>query len=194
MKWERLGELQYIIPIANLGSILQMGILSAGLAETVNHVRLIGSGTKEKRKKRVPGGMALDSYAGLYFCARNPVMYRLRERHKELCVVKVNRQVMELPDVVVADRDALVRGARFGHGIPGLNLIDEEQVYARDWTHVDKEIQRDLKQVKCAEVLVPGTVRPRFLQGVYFSCASSAYFEMVNQLQCIIDPDIFFLS
>jgi hypothetical protein len=184
MELARLGELQYITPIANLGSIIQTGILSSGLAQTVKHVRLPRIETKRKRQKRIPGGMALHSYVRLYFCARNPVMYGLRAYHKEICVLKVNRQVMELPDVIVTDRDASVTGARFGHGIPGLNLIDEEKVYGLNWDH----------HAKCAEVLVPGTVRPRFLQGVYFSCQESVVTDVVHVLQCIIDPDMFFYS
>jgi hypothetical protein len=102
-----IAELQYITPIVNIPSIVAHGILSHSRAERLMHESVAMDAIQERRAKRtLPTGMRLHDYANLYFSARNPMMYLRRGRHRELCVLRVSPDVLDLPGVVVADGNA----------------------------------------------------------------------------------------
>lgn len=49
----------------------------------------------------VPGGRPLHEYVNLYFCARNPMLFRIKDLHLELCVLQIDTNVLDLPGVVI---------------------------------------------------------------------------------------------
>jgi hypothetical protein len=58
MKRERLKELHYITPIANVRSILDLGILCFRLAQAIEHESFAMRTVQATREiKRVPGGL-----------------------------------------------------------------------------------------------------------------------------------------
>ena len=93
------------------------------------------------------------------------MMYRRKEEHLDLCVLRVSTDVLDLPGVVVADRNAAAVMARFRPAPQGLTMIDRDLVFADWWNASDAA-----KQVRCAEILVPEPVPPVFLLGAYVSC------------------------
>ena len=48
----------------------------------------------------------LHEYANLYLCARNPMLYKRRESHGTLCVLRVSTDVLDLPGVVLTGGNA----------------------------------------------------------------------------------------
>ena len=109
-----INEFHFITPISNLSSILEHGILSNQLASKIRHETVALEEVQERRdKKSVPGGLRLHHYANVYFDARNPMMYKRRLMHEQLCVISVNDSVLDLPDVVVSDCNAARDSARF---------------------------------------------------------------------------------
>ena len=117
------------------------------------------------RASACQAGCLLHQYANLYIDARNAMLFRRQAEHLDLCVLRVSTDVLDLADVVIADRNAAADLVRFSPAPQGLALIDRELVFA-DWWNGSVEA----KQVRCAEVLVPGEVPPRFLLGAYVSC------------------------
>jgi hypothetical protein len=84
----RVTEFQCIMPIANIASVLQHGIVSNEHAEKVQHVSVALQPVQDRRHgKQVPGGLRIHQYANLYFHARNPMMYKRKEQVDELCVL-----------------------------------------------------------------------------------------------------------
>ena len=106
----------------------------------------------------VPGGRPLHEYVNLYICARNPMMFKLKGEHGALCILRVSTDVLDLPDVVVTDRNAASEYVRFGPAPAALSLVDRELVFARYWVHGDLIEEWRRKSIKCAEVLVPDRV------------------------------------
>jgi hypothetical protein len=161
-----LQELHCITPIANLPSILRLGILSHERARAVLHDTVAKPEVQARRAcKWVPNGLPLHQYANLYVDARNPMMYYRKESHFDLCVLRVSAEVLDLPGVVIADGNAASGMTRFGASPQGLALIDRDLVLAEWWNG-----SWEAKRVRCAEVLVPKAVPPEFLFGVYVSC------------------------
>ncbi|MDP9369401.1 MAG: DUF4433 domain-containing protein [Chloroflexota bacterium] len=161
-----LQELHCIVPMANLPSIVRRGILSHDRADAVPHHSVASEEVQALRaRKVVPNGRRLHEYANLYIDARNPMMYVRKGAHLDLCVLRVSTDVLDLPNVVIADGNAATGITRFAPSPEGLARIDRDLVFA-EWWNGNGEARR----VRCAEVLVPDSVHPRFLLGAYVSC------------------------
>ena len=109
MRKEDLSELHYITPIENLLLILKDGILCNERSKKLHHKSVANPKVQERRAKMViPGGLKLHCYANVYLNARNPMMRALvdNDRHKELTVISIDVPVLDMPNVVISDRNA----------------------------------------------------------------------------------------
>ena len=197
MERHELEELHYITPICNIPSILRHGIFSHTRAQRVRH-QSVAMGEMQRRRAlvRVPGGRRLHEYANLYICGRNPMLYKRLDQRKEISVLSVSTEILDLPHVVVTDRNAASKYARFAKAPDGLAIVDRDQVFAEWWTHPDDQIREwRHASAKCAEVLVPGRVEPRFVRGIYVSCeeAKSQVETFETGLRIQIDRHLFFM-
>ena len=196
MRRNELEELHYITPIANVPSIMARGILSHKRAAKIDHDSVAKPEIQDRRAKVVvPGGRPLHEYANLYICGRNVMLYLRRGVHREICVLKVSTDVLDLPGVIVADANASSEYVRFAAAPAGLAIVDRELTFAEWWTDPNPIVYYQKKSAKCAEVLVPDSVDPKFLRGVYVSCQESIgrLQELTLDLPVQVDPHLFFL-
>ena len=195
MERHELTELHYIAPIANVRSMRQLGILSNRRAATVPHQSVAADEIQERRDNVVvPGGLPLHDYVNLYFHARNPMMSRRRTRHREICVLRVMPDVLNLPRVVVTSQNASSRYVRWGAGPRGLAVVNRELAFARDWRDPDQIQFWKRRSARCAEVLVPHRLPFEFVTGAYVSCVQAQQ-DLRTQdpvLPTVIDADLFF--
>ena len=163
----RVTEFQCIMPMVNIPSVLQHGILCYERTAKLPHKSVAMQPVQDRRDiKRVPGGRMLHQYANLYFHARNPMMYSRQKEAPQLCVLRVSTAVASLDGVVFADRNASSDWVRFLHPSQAA-VLDFDAIYATDWTHPDRFEYFARKSKKCAEVLVPNRIEPQFLTGAY---------------------------
>lgn len=157
MRPEDVQELYYLLPKSNLASVLTLGIMSHASARTLPHVSIADEEVQARRTRRQVMGRPLHDYANLYFCARNPMMYRRMQElgPNGMVVLAVDAEVMSTLGVVIADGNAAARGTEFSPYPGGLGAVDLGSVHG-DWNE-----SLELKRRKCAEVLVPHRV-PRF--------------------------------
>src|SRR6266702_1581952 len=168
MERSRVSELHYIVPIVNLTSIMERGILSHRRAETVDHASVADENIQDlRRNKRVPNGRLLHDYANTYFDARNPMMYKRLARRTELAVIRISPDILDIPGALITDGNAASGGTRFDPSPAGLTVLDEERVYAVSWMDSDTWAYYEKKRQRCAEVLVPDVIAPSFLIGGY---------------------------
>ena len=138
MNRNELEELHYITAIRNVPSIMSEGILSHKRAKKINHNSVAMEEIQDRREKKVvPGGRSLHEYVNLYFHARNPMLYVRQSQHIDLCILCVSTQILDLPGVVIADRNASSDYARFAPAPKGLSIVDKESTFAEYWTHQD---------------------------------------------------------
>lgn len=168
----RVRELHYIVPHSNIPSILEHGLLSHRRAEPLEHHSVANSSVQAQRSRvRLPTRRNLLDYVNLYFDARNPMMYFIKDKHLTLAVLRIDRSVLDLPGVMISDGNAARGLTRFAPPTDdGFAIIDEAAVFAEYWTHPDPQIQDERKRIRCAEVLVPDQVPPQFILGAYVSC------------------------
>jgi ssDNA thymidine ADP-ribosyltransferase, DarT len=196
MSRDQLVELHYITPIANISSILERGILSHQRAARILHETVALEEVQERRDRRaVPRGRPLHHYVNLYMCARNPMMYRRKEFHAQLCVLRIGTRVLDWPGVIITDRNAARGIARFLPSPSGLGAVDHALVFAEDWRHPGDLIALDNHRgIKCAEVLVPDVIDSSQIVGAYASCSqsASALRRLAPDLEVTVNSHIFF--
>src|SRR5882724_10600793 len=115
MRLDELEELHNITPWENLPSILSRGIISHTLAKSLEHKSVAMSVIQDRRASVVlPNNKPLHAYANLYFNGRNKMMYCLKDRHEELSVVRVDKDILNDPTAVITDMNASSDHRRFG--------------------------------------------------------------------------------
>jgi hypothetical protein len=199
MTFDELEELHYITPLANSRSIIERGIFSCQKAGRIPHESVAMDEIQERRKKVVvPGGKPLHQYVNLYFDARNPMMYKRKDLHHELSVIRLSKNVLNLPKVVIADRNASSDYVLFTPAPDGLRTISKSLVYAKYWHHDDPIEKFRHASIKCAEVLVPDMVPTDFILGAYVSCEESKIklYDIIKEIEpdflITVDQDLFF--
>ena len=165
---QRVIELHCIMPLDNIPSVLEHGILSYERAAKLKHHSVAMQPVQDRRdQKQVPGGLKLHQYANLYFHARNPMLFKRKDEAPSLCVLSVSTEVLELPGTVISDQNAASDYVRFLHPSQW-KLLAFDDIYAMDWRHPDDQIAYwRHKARKCAEVLVAQRAAPQFLIGAY---------------------------
>jgi len=201
MKRSDVKALYYICHIENLPSIIKDGILCYNKAKKLRPETIYNPDVQERRKnKLIPFGRTgkkLHDYANLYFNPRNAMMYAIRNRHMELCVLLIDADILDNSDVVVSDGNASSDHVRF-YSTQYLDDLVEESIFAKGWTHPNRIEYYRRKSAVCAEVLVPSFVPSNFITGIYVSCNESR--EKVKRLledsplqnEVFVNNDLFF--
>lgn len=197
MDYADIKELYYITHIDNIPSIATDGILSYKRVSKRQHTSVALEAVQNRRaRKDVPGSRPLHEYVNLYFDARNPMLYRLVcADHTRLCVLRIDREVIKLPGVVLTDRNASSDYVRFSNFPDGLELIDKDVLFAQYWKHPEDQIREwEHISIKCAEVLVPDKIDASCILGACTSCTEACNFfqEKNSTIPVIINAYMFF--
>jgi ssDNA thymidine ADP-ribosyltransferase, DarT len=196
MERAELSELGYIVPIDTVPSILDRGILSHTRAKKVPHQDIALGNVQDLRANVVvPNGRALHAYANLYICPRNPMLLKRTPLHEQLCVLRVQAGVIDLPGAVITNSNAASKYARFMPAPAGLDIVDRDRTFADWWTHPGDEIEQWRHSAqKCAEVLVPDVVARRYIFGAYVSCPQSLHLlnSVAPELPATVNAHMFF--
>lgn len=197
----QIAEFHYIAHFENLSSILALGILSHN---EVSRRRIcpkdISNFDVQERRAdvQIPNGLALHDYVNLYFNARNSMMCVVTDAGKrnlnQTVVLCVSPDVLDIPNAVIADRNAATVKVRFEPAATGLQKIDENVVVARSWNDPDIFTKENLKQRMCAELLIPNNVPPQFIRSVYVATGSTLQRVAADypNVTGILNPDLFF--
>lgn len=192
----RVTEFHCIMPIGNLPSVLQHGILSYERVAKLPHLSVALQPVQELRdKKHVPGGLRLHQYANLYFHARNPMMYKRLAEVPSLCILRISVDVLQIPGVAITDQNAASDYVRFCAPQQQHLPLDFDDIFAEDWRHPDNKFRYwQHKSRKCAEVLVPHAVEPHFILGAYVADATVAAMARAAapNLPLVLNPVLFF--
>ena len=136
------------MPIPNIPSVLEYGILSHRLRKKrgIESFSIAMPEIQDRRKNKiVPRGKALHSYANLYFDAHNPMLSKVRDHNKEICVLRINSDVLNLPGVVITDRNASCNYAGFYPYPDGLKKLDFSMINAIFWIKMIQGLKNFIK-------------------------------------------------
>ena len=195
-----IKELYFITSIDNLTSIIQNGILCYYKVNKTLCKSIADPEVQKRRDKTViPGGKRkLHDYANLYFNARNPMMFKRKDIHKELAVLRIDSAILDEPDAVISNGNASSGYVGFYASPEGLRYLDRDLIFAEYWTDSNPIIAYRRKFAICAEVLVPDVVESKFITGIYVSGEDThqKVVELVKGLpfsgKILINPNLFF--
>ncbi len=191
----RVTEFQCIMPMDNVPSVLEHGILSYERAAKLAHHSVAMQPVQDKRdQKHVPGGLRLHQYANLYFHARNPMLFKRLDEVGRLCVLRVSINVLRIDGAVITDQNAASDYVRFLHPSQW-RLLAFDDIYAMDWRHPNDPVAFwRHKARKCAEILVPHRIEPGLLAGAYVvdSAAATRLQGLGFGLPVVVDSVLFF--
>ncbi len=195
MQRNDLTEIHYILPIDNLASVLRLGLLSHNRMKRAPHNSIADEVVQERRKGVVvPQGRPLHDYVNLYFHARNPMMFRRKEQWRTTCVLAVDVSCLDLPRVVITDRNASAKYCLFKPAPGGLAVVNRELVFARSWKDEVKTEYWRKKSIRCAEVLAPDRLDHSYITKIYVADVSvvEVVKKQAGQLPVVVNPDLFF--
>ncbi|MBU2597378.1 MAG: DUF4433 domain-containing protein, partial [Planctomycetes bacterium] len=97
----------------------------------------------------------------------NPMMFKRKNQKDDICVLQINKEILNNSEVVLSDRNAAADYASFYKSPQGLHRIDFDLVFAKYWTDLNPFEYWRKKSIKCAEVLVPHRVKSCYIIGAY---------------------------
>lgn len=157
-----------IMPIANIPSVLQYGIVCFDQVQRMQHSSIAMDEVQARRSNvEIPNGLPLHQYANLYFSFHNPMLYKRKDIAGELCILAFSSAVMDIEGCVLTDRNAATSLVRFFSPLEGVEKLDFAKIHAHYWTDPDPIIQREKKAIKCAEVLIPHSISADYIVGAY---------------------------
>jgi hypothetical protein len=192
---ENLKELHYICPIANVPSIMRIGILSHKEARRLEHESAADQKIQDRREpKRVPRGLPLHHYVNLYFNARNAMLHKIQDKFFQLCVLRISLDILSLPGVVITDGNAASDYTSFGAYPEMLSRVSWDSVFAESWWSENQFDYWERKRAICAEVLIPHAVEPQYIIGAYVSCSDSVLKlrKLEFSLPALVNEHLFF--
>lgn len=184
-----------IMPIKNIPSVIQNGILSFDRTQSLPHTSIALTDVQTRRERvQIPNGQRLHSYANLYFTHHNPMMYRRQDEADSICVLAVHPSVMNIEGCVLSDQNASTDLVKFYTPEDGLENIDFKLVFAQDWTDPNPYAFRFKKATKCAEILIPNCVPYNYIVGAYVVSDENA--EMLVQMgfdkKIVVNSKVFY--
>ena len=193
-----IRELYYITHIDNLPSILARGVLSHAKmeAEGVHSTPIYDADIVSRRNHRTtPDTKRHWSYANLYFQPRNAMMYRVVHEiePKNLAVIGINKSVLNEQDAFITDGNAAHETTQFFYPSKGLEILRQQwSIIRNDWWNRDDGSKRKIM----AECLIPGHIKPEYIQSVYVAGNSErdTAQEKVGNSDVTVssEPDMFF--
>ena len=190
----RVTEFHCIMPMANVPSVLERGILSYERAAKIQHHSVALQPVQDKRdQKQVPGGLKLHQYAKFYSTHAIRCCSSNSRRRQIFAYCAFREMCCNSKAQSFSDQNAASDYVRFLHP-KQWQLLDFDAIYAMDWRHPGNPAAyyRHRAQ-KCAEVLIPNRLEERFLIGAYVRRASKNRLEGFGRsLQVTPDPVLFF--
>ncbi len=196
-----LDGLYYITHLANLDSILELGIWSHQRIEdkAIHTTKIYNEEIVNRRATKLTlEGKSLWNYSNVFFQPRNPMLYKVVNEvgHKNIAIIKVSKDILNRLDILISDGNAASDGTRitkFNEKVLGNileNILDLEY-----WNEIP-----DGKRRVMAECLVPDRIPPEMVTAVHVSNDQVATYVrekpsiIQNAIRVTKEPHMFFLA
>lgn len=160
----------------NLRGIVQYGILNNVDADKYKSVDISNHSVQQWREKVEPVyGKKIHDYTPTYLDVKNPMLYAIRHRQSELCILEISLSVLSRGKFLFTDGNAASRDTKFYNSVEDLSLLPWDVLHARYWSGFE-----DGKRKKCAEVLLFSEISPEYIKTAH--CYSDSCLEDVSGL------------
>lgn len=157
-----------IMPIDNIPSVIEHGILSFNKTRSLPHQSIALSDVQNRREKvQIPNGNSLHSYANLYFTYHNPMLYRRQDEAENLVILAISQEVINIDGCIISDQNAATDLVKFYTPDDALIKLNFDLIFAQDWRDTNPYTFSYKKATKCAEILIPDCVPYEYIIGAY---------------------------
>ena len=184
-----------IMPLENIPSVIENGILSYYKAKLHKHTSVALQEVQNRREQvSIPNGGKLHSYANLYFCYNNPMMYKIKDDAENLCVLAISPEVLNFDGCIISDQNASKDFVKFYTPENGLKNIDFDIIFSKYWNDADYYQKIHKKAVKCAEILIPDCIPYEYVLRacVFDENAKQKLLDYGFDKEIVISTDVFY--
>lgn len=170
-----IQELYYITDIDNVPSILDKGILSHNDAQDIPHTDISNKTIQSLRKDKAiqlddkhKTTLPLWSFVCLFAQPHNAMMYVSRGKH--ICVLRIDKAILERDDIYISDRNASCHNASFSQAKNwALTNKTARCLYSRHSLPYSTNTidPNDYKSIRQLEILCPKKVAKEFILGFF---------------------------
>ena len=187
----KIEHLYYLAPLDNLASIVNRGLLSHNRAHREGHLATDISllTVNDRRGQKEAYGRVLHDYVPLYFNPKNPMLYR-RQGEYDIAIVLLDSGLLFQNGTVFTDGNAASGATSFFNDIKEIDKLDWQCIRADWYRDLPDGIRR-----RCAEVLVPDTIHPRFIKQVAVRTQETllALDENIKRrTEIVVRPELYF--
>lgn len=146
-----------------------------------------------QRKLRKIGDKPLSEFANFYFQPRNAMLYRLCQEKRDVVVLRLRRDAMELPGAHISVGNAAAAASVFYPAAMGMRELLKRTVWgkinAEYWNNTD-----DGKRLMMSELLVPDSAPPELIDSIYVLSEKNkaAVEKMGVNIPVLCEPNMFF--
>ena len=182
-----INEFYYILPIENLESVLEKGILSHKRAgrldvEQPSHADISDHDVQGRREgKEIPTVLQsrshareLHQYVNLYMQPHNAMMFVKRKEAGHLCVLRIRKELLQRGDAVLTNRNAATQAAGFFKLTEWRPSVEESEALRGPYlkgTDNPRFLEKDefdcRKKIRQSEALFPYEVPAEFISGIF---------------------------
>ena len=173
----------------NVGEILRSGILSNKKAYEIKTPTDISNRSVQKwREKEDPiYGRKLHEYAPTYINIKNPMLFVLKDRQHDLCIIEISLSALSDGNFIFTDGNAAARDTGFYNDKSDLKELPWDVLNATYWNSFS-----DGKRKRCSEVLIYPKIESRHIIKIH--CYSSSTFNYLSKFgaEVEISTELFF--
>ena len=203
-----IQELYYITDIENVSSILDKGILSHNDVKNIPHVDISNKTIQSLRGSKTielddnnKTALPLWSFVCLFAQPHNAMMYVSRGKH--ICVIRIDKTILERDDIFISDRNASCHNAKFMRA-KHWSLTDETArcLYSRYSLPKSSNAidANDYKSIRQLEILCPKKVTRDYILGFFVKQKEDMQTllniakDKLSSLSITVNANIFFLG
>lgn len=153
--------LYYLAHRDDVPSILQRGILSYNmvLRAGLQHQSIADKSVQRRRDVKKVFGMSIHDYVPLYLVRRNPMLLKVwQDFPGDFAYVRVNLKAADKGCTTISNGNAASDATCFFRKLSEVDEIPWEVLRSEWWNEFP-----DGKRQRCAEILIPKKVEPRFI-------------------------------
>lgn len=183
-----INEFYYILPVANLESVLKYGLLShkrvsrLGGGSVASHIDISDHDVQDRRdgkeihpKLRIRAhARELHQYVNLYIQPHNAMMFVKKGESDGLCVLRIRKEILDREDGIFTNRNAATDAAQFFKPakwqltVEGSEALRGQYLKGTDNSvYLDGAAFKQRKQMRQAEALFAYEVPAEFIGGIF---------------------------
>ena len=178
LRKNKVNSLWHITHRENVKNILTSGILSHENSNEIKYVDISNPGVQNRRQKIEPiHGRKIHEYAPLFINPKNAMLYSIKEKRNELCLVEVSLDVLECEYIFTDGNAARIETSFYGDTVDRIlfEQIPWDTVFSESWTQNFERNETIMSHMQ-SEFLIYPSIKPKYIKKIHCYSKDSVTF------------------